>query len=240
MKKWTCGSIALWLLSFTPVACTSQAITVDNAHKASLQIYQEVLSDSSRCSATAIGPQVIITATHCELPSDDLAVLGVAIEKGADALIVGRLRDKTDHTIYLLDGVVFDSYVAVILAPPLQMDEVYTFGYPGKLGEVYQKGTMVGTKRDDSMAAMFGQADPDELLFDFQAYPGISGSGVFNQKGQLVAVIGINEVETRKDDAIEFAGAFLLGFTQEQLDKARAYRTEVKPVQKPDLPEVEQ
>lgn len=212
------------------VFCTLSAFAVspviDKAHKASYQIGQVVVSGGGRCSATAIGPHALLTAAHCEAPTDYLYIRGV---EANPVLIVGRIRDEQDHTIYLLKGVTFAVYADVLLTDPLEISEdVFTFGNPGDWQDIYQRGYVAGIKVDHSIQAAMGDSDPDEIFLDFQAFPGQSGAGVFNTDGKLVAVVAATDMQVKHDDAIAFAAAYRLSFTQAELDKARAFSAEVK------------
>jgi hypothetical protein len=216
-------------LLFLAILCislpaSSLSPAIDKAHKASYQIGQMSVSGSGRCSATAIGPHALLTASHCEIPTDALYIRGI---DGNPVQIVARVRDDLDHTIYLLKGVTFDDYVEVAPADPLdQGEDVFTFGNPGDWQDIYQRGYVAGIKVDRSMQAAFGQGDPDEILLDFQAYPGQSGSGVFNTDGKLVTVVTQEEVQTHHDDAISFASAYRLNFKAEDIARAKTFSAE--------------
>jgi len=203
---------------------------IDKAHKASIIIAQHVLSlPDGDCSATVIGPQAILTATHCEAASDDLFVGGLK----NPLKIVGRIRDDNDHTIFLVDGFRFANFVPVALKDTLEASEdVFTWGAPGELDNIFQRGYVAGRSRDTSMAAQFGEGNPDLVLFSFQAYPGTSGSGIFNESGALIAVVSQCYVnQTKREDitvSLAFAGAYALAFTQADIDKAVAFSTEAK------------
>lgn len=201
-----------------PSVSTGNPIT--KAHNSSYQIGQMTISDKDYCSGTAIGPQAILTATHCELPSEILYI------RGLDAApIVARIRDGQDHTIFLLSGVQFPDYVDVSLKDPLeQSEDVFTFGNPGELRDIYQKGYIAGVRKDTSLAADLGLGDPSAILFSVQAYSGESGAGIFNTFGQLIAVLSIDQEQDNKGgERISFAGAFPLAFSQSDLDKAREF-----------------
>jgi len=219
MKRASCFLLLMSSLAF------AVSPAVDKAHKASLHIGQETVADSNYCSATAIGPQAILTATHCELPDDTLYVEGrkVPLE------IVRRMRDGNDHTIYLIKGTVFSVYANVSLTDPVEVSEdVFIFGNPGKWSDVYQKGYIASIQVDNSIEAAFGHAGPDTILIDLQAFPGESGAGIFNTSGEVIAVLGFDCPQTHKDAAIDFAGAYPLAFKQADIDKARSFSTPVE------------
>jgi Trypsin-like peptidase domain len=196
-------------------SCFAANNAVEKAGKASLHIAQVTLADNVRCSATAIGPQALLTATHCEQPSDFLFIRQVDNPLN----ITNRLRDGNDHTILLITGAMFENFVTVSLKDPLEVSEdVFTWGNPGQWHDIFQKGYIMGTL----------SGHPDTKLFSFAAYPGSSGSGVFNTAGELIAVISTTQHQEIDDGSpinIKAAGAFPLGFTQDQIDLARNFVT---------------
>ena len=205
-----------------PVFAVSPAVS--KAHKASYQIGQETLSDHAVCSSTAIGPHALLTATHCELPSDDLYIRG---EDGAFP-IVARIRDEQDHTILLLKGITFADYVAVDQKSIDVTQDIFTIGNPGKWRDVYQKGYIAGILIDNSMEAAFGGGHPPIILIDIQAYPGESGAGVFNTDGVLIDVLSGEDSQVEEGITINMGTAFLLSFKPEELARAQTFSAEGK------------
>lgn len=195
---------------------------IAKAHAATLQIGQQIISEEKLCSATAIGPHAILTATHCEVATDDLLIRGS--DNGQK--IVGRIRDGNDHTIYLLSGDAFKDFAPVLLTDPLAVaEDVFTFGNPGKWHDVFQRGYITFTEVDHSLAAALGVGAPDTILFSIQAYKGESGAALFNSAGQVIAVISFDEVQAEKDDSerISFAAALRFAFKQADIDRAAAF-----------------
>jgi hypothetical protein len=214
MKKVLC----FLLLSASAFAMSP---AVDKAHKASLHVGQATLSGHVFCSATAIGPQAVLTATHCELPDETLY-----IENANPAEIVGRIRDGQDHTIYLLKGATFADYVLVDLKDPVEVSEdIFTFGNPGDWDDVYQRGYIASIQKDRSLAASLGDGYPDTILLDLQAFPGESGAGIFNAKGDVIAVLSGDQHQVKEGVSIDLASAYPMAFKQEDLDKARTFVT---------------
>ena len=184
---------------------------IEKAHKASYQIAQVTVTDRAFCSATAIGPQALLTATHCELPDEVVVVRGVG-----PLDIVARTRDGNDHTILLVKGAIFADYVDVALDSIQVTDDVFTIGNPGHWKDIYQRGYVAGVLHQD---------DEYVILLDLQAFPGESGAGIFNPAGKLVAVIASNVPQTEGELQMDLAGAMPLQFSQKDLDKARAFTT---------------
>ena len=227
-------TLALSLLLFVPAFGASPAI--NKAHNASYHIAQETATGSGAdCSATAIGPQALLTASHCEMPTDEIAVVGEGNDIEGMAVIVGKLRDGLDHTILLVKNIEFPVFVDVLQKKPDQGDDVFTFGNPGDWTDVFQRGYVSSIQYDQSMAAALGGGKPPIVLIDFQAYPGTSGSGVFNNDGVLVFVVSELAIQSEHEAAIAFTGAYPMNFTADQLNKARTFTCPADP--KPAPPE---
>lgn len=210
------------VLSFP--ACASP---ITDAHKTTLHIGQSVVDGHpALCSATVIGPQAILTASHCEMPSDVLEIEGHDGENNNDIDIVGRIRDGNDHTIYLLKNVHFAQSASVNTADPLDAGEdVFVFGNPGDFSDILRKGYVAGLEQDQSLAAAFGHGTPDHVLFDLNIWHGDSGSGVFNDKGEVIAVISGIIVQSEEHDgsSIKLTYALRLKFLPADLARAKTF-----------------
>lgn len=204
---------ALLLLLSAPAFAANPA--VEKAGKASVQTEQTTINDDSMCSATAIGPHAIITATHCELPSKVIAVRVGG--KATVCTIAGRARDDFDHTIYLLNDITFTDYVDV--GPPFAVaDDIFMWGNPGDWQDVFQRGYIAG---------IYSQPEkPVEWLIDVQAFPGESGAGIFSPDGKLVGVLTAYEEQDKKGININLAMAYQLHFSDEAYATARTWTPE--------------
>jgi V8-like Glu-specific endopeptidase len=215
--------LAIFVLLVTlPVFGLSPVI--DKAHKATYQIGQQTISDQGTCTATAIGPHALLTASHCELPSDDLFI------RDADGpyTIIARIRDGQDHSILLVKGITFPAYVDVDQKSLGVTDDIFTIGNPGEWQDIYQKGYVAGLKIDQSPAAVMGAGKPTEILIDIQAFPGQSGSGIFNTAGVLVAVLSGDEMQVHDGKSIDLGVAYPLAFKDEDIARAVAFSAEAK------------
>ena len=221
MKQFLLTVFLLVVLAASAGALSPELI---KAHKASHQIGQEVLLLGGRgCTATAIGPQALLTATHCEMPTDVLYVRGVEYP----ATIVGRIRDENDHTIYLLQNIHFADYIDVSLTDPKEQGEdVFVFGNPGAWSDQFRKGYITGVKHDESLAGALGVGMPDMTLFDLNTWHGDSGSAILNANGKIIAVLSTGEGQVNPSDPsdnIVLTGAFVFAFKQGDLDRARGF-----------------
>jgi hypothetical protein len=218
MKVLSCVLLLL-LASLCPAQTETPkpSTPVDKIHAASIHIFQRTLSGGGACSATAIGPHAILTATHCEEPTDALSIE----DFDGDVTITARIRDGFDHSIYLLDGIVFEQYADVDLTNKLEAGEhVYFFGNPGKWSDIYREGYVAGFLIGGSIF----DPHPPIALFDFQIFFGDSGSGIVSKDtNKIVAVISLVIVQDRSGASIQLAGAYALHFKQADIDRARAY-----------------
>lgn len=222
MKKFLQSLLLVALLSMP--SCASP---IEAAHKASLHIAQQTVLTADQCSAVAIGPHAIMTASHCELPSDTLYIQNVDGANDNDIKIVDRIRDDNDHTIYLLKNVQFDTYVSVDLKDKLEQGEdVFMFGNPGEWADQLRKGYITGVLQDESLAAMFGGGSPDEVLLDIKAWHGDSGAAIYNSKGDVILVLTGSEFQSRPDDqkdSIRLTFGFKLAFKADDLARAISF-----------------
>jgi hypothetical protein len=190
---------------------TSQVnVTIKRADtpKSTHKIEQETMFGMGTCSATAIGKHALLTATHCELSTDELDVDGVSVK------IVQRLRDGNDHTIYLIEGKTFTD-IAAFSPNALQLgDPVFLWGNPRGLVHLYRQGFYAGKQRPPGKPFW-----PDVLMFDLNIGPGDSGGALFNSNGEIVAVVSM----MFNPGDIYLATCFPLKFSAEQLKIAREF-----------------
>jgi hypothetical protein len=213
--------------------------TVTKAHKSAHKINMpSLMGGGGSCSATAIGPHALLTATHCVAAS---AVLTV---DGDDFGIVTIISDGLDHSIYLLDGPhAFVDYSAVDLNDkPEQGDRVFLFGNPGGFEDMYREGYVSGyekpVKEDDStgfdlfnpflgrLPKIKTHSGNDAIVrtyYDFNGYFGDSGSGIFNHEGKVIGITSFIQGQSERGYSIKFMGGFEMRFTQKQLNEAREF-----------------
>jgi len=213
----------LSLLLASVIACASPIPTtpsvVTAAQNSVYHTHQETVVGGSMCSATAIGPHTLLTASHCEQASNKLDIEGIE----GPATIVKIIRDDNDHTIYYLSGVQFPTYSTVDLAHELAVGEdVFQFGFPGKWAKLYRRGYYMGNPEHGDASKI----EPVISLFDFSVWHGDSGSGVFDSEGNLIAVVSLIEVQSHDGEdtaGIKATGCLHILFTQSDIDQARAF-----------------
>jgi hypothetical protein len=201
-------SFIVFIFPILVIAQTPAVIKI--AHDTTYRTHQETVMDSKHCSATAIAPHSLITASHCELPTDALYLEGI----NAVVAITSRIRDDNDHTIYIVDTT-FKNYTTIKDEEPTQGKSIFYFGNPGKLHDIFRKGTTVGT---------IAQSDnePKQILYDFNIWYGDSGAGIFNESGQLIGILTGMVVEPAPDDntsSFKLAFSYILDFKKKDIDK---------------------
>jgi V8-like Glu-specific endopeptidase len=135
------------------------------------------------CSGTAVGPHLILTATHCFgegplVPTPETSAL--AQVNGKPVSTFKRIDDGQDHSLVVVD-ITFDSFAAIASAPR-QGDRVFLYGNPAGMHDMYREGYVTGFDHESSRVW---------TLYDVNGYMGDSGSGIFNERGDVVAVTSV-------------------------------------------------
>lgn len=148
------------------------------AHQTSfrLDIQESKEKSPGHCSATAVGPNQLLTAEHCISPTAVYSIPGSGV-----LAVKSILHDGADHVLLEVDKK-FDVWAQINLVQPETGSHVYIWGNPGDLSDVYREGTISGVVEEAGKVV---------VLVDINGYFGDSGSGVFNEKGEVVGVISI-------------------------------------------------
>jgi hypothetical protein len=179
-------------------------------------IFQEDLKTDRGCSATAIGPHALLTASHCELATDELTIDG-----RSGYTILKTLRDKNDHSIYLIPGITFPQYAKV--APRAFNPGEFVFIWGNPINDV---GTQfIAMLRQGKYTASYLFKGRVVDVFDFVAISGDSGAGIFTRDGDVVGVLSFSGETALPFSKKEFlgAGAIKLNFSKEVLAKATSF-----------------
>ena len=155
------------LLLFVPTFCNAQAAKLA-AHRLGI-----VQADGRAgiCSATAVGPRLLLTAAHCFGDGANPASMMV---DGKPVGILAIERDGADHALVRV-SVTFQ-YSAKLGRPPIQGDAIYYYGNPG-IPDQFRRGYITG---------LFPAGG---YLFDANCYMGDSGAGLFGADGLLKGVL---------------------------------------------------
>lgn len=155
------------LLAFACVACHAKP-------PYNLDVTFEMETGLSQCGATAVGPHTVLTASHC------LADVRVITLDGLPYDVVSVTHDGADHALIRVEGT-FKRW-AKRGDPAKVGDAVYFRGSPRGFTPLYRWGQVSGH---------YTEAGDRFTLYDMQVAPGDSGSGVFNDDGELVGVVSV-------------------------------------------------
>jgi hypothetical protein len=126
------------------------------------------LPEGGICSATAIGPHAIATASHCMATVKDEVRF-----RGINYRVVKVMHDGKDHALVILDG---DMGAFARRGRNARLGEtLWMWGNPMGLPQVLRRGEV-------------SRVSADETLLDCRCFNGDSGMGLFNEAGQLVGV----------------------------------------------------
>lgn len=151
---------------------------------------------NSICSATIVAPRVILSAAHCFYNS------GQQIKLNGNWVTLDRIvQDGNDHALasLKLNGPDLIS-LTVFGKPTVQGDNIHYWGNADGLPMFYRKGYHTGDYDVD-------------VMYDVNGYGGDSGSGVFNDKKELVGVVSYSYTH----DAFSLMASFPFNFKRKQL-----------------------
>lgn len=204
MKTLFLASVLALVAGCAGCASIPSAEEVFDPAPATLTIQPEL---SSGCSATAVGPQTLLTASHCI--RDGALFLGV---EGLPVAILSVERDLTDHALVKVSWV-FPVYAEISLTPPVQGDRVRMWGNPGVLEDQYREGYIAGYCPTTTCFPLDIPVD-DIVMVAIPGWKGDSGAALFNPAGQIVGVIS---TVTMVGPGYIPMGAAPFTFTPEQL-----------------------
>lgn len=192
-----------------------QRATYKRVHGYTHVIYQHTLLDGSKCSATAIGPHALLTASHCEQATSKITI----DDNDEPSKILNVIRDEQDHTIYIV-GDTFKEYAVISVVPPVVGDDVFMFGNPGKKTNIFRKGYVVYTR---GVSVSLFSVTPAFVAYDLNGFEGDSGAGIFNDSGELVGVVSVADIEVDEKDktfTMKLMVCPNLAFTADQLKES--------------------
>jgi len=192
--------------------CTSGTLTAQPSFgKTTHRVQNTAVFDNGHCSATAVGRHVLLTASHCEAPSDRVIV------DDTPAKVVKIVRDRTDHTFLYLEGIEFKDIAEIDTREPDPGEDIMFCGNPGRWDFLYRRGIVAGVG-EWRMYPVF--------WLDVNGFYGDSGAGVFDVKGKLIGVVSIIQADVdpqRPGYDVKFMGMFRFTFTKEQIEEARKF-----------------
>lgn len=232
--KWTLVAILLiGLFGMVKVSHPQNTDAIEKANDAAYHIAQLTSVEEHLCSATAIGPQALLTATHCELGSDELFVQGKNGKPIQDLFVTKRIRDNNDHTIMFINGGSFPSYVDVEVDYDFTLgQDVFVIGNPANFTDLLRKGYISGVGQTD--ISIPGAPDDQfdsvpflEVYMDIRVGEGDSGAAVFNERGKVIGVVTGIDKGGSKEVGNEYRMPYTmhLMFTEKQLKEAAAFKS---------------
>jgi hypothetical protein len=193
------------------------------AHRTTHQIFEATIVEGKRaCSATAIAPHSLLTASHCEMPTSAIEVDGSIME------VQGVIRDGYDHTIYEVSGT-FKNYAEFSSARITVGDDVFLFGNPGELNDVLRKGYVAKAPIDNITLLQRLLIGPalDQVTYDFNGFFGDSGAAIFNLNGEITGIVSQVLSQRNLEPEGEVSQNLMLGytlhFTPAQLKQAESF-----------------
>jgi hypothetical protein len=205
-------SILLALVLTVGLSCN--ASVPPNIHADTHKIEQLTMFGLSHCSATAIGPHTLLTASHCEVATDDIGIDGKDVAK-----ITRIVRDNFDHSILYLKDVTFKVWAEFDKEGQIG-DDVFIFGNPGHFDDLLRKGYIAGHAPFHIEEV---NLDIPITLLDLNGFFGDSGSGVFNTNGKLIGVVSTLSVQQSDKAQSKYMGMMPMNFTEQQLEEARKF-----------------
>jgi hypothetical protein len=170
-----------------------------------------VFGSEGHCEATSVGHHVLLTASHCEAPTEDITV------DGQDAKIDHIVRDGLDHSLLFLTGITFEDIATVDVGTfGMIGDEIAIVGQPADFLFLFRRGTVAGLEDN-------GKTKPPLLFYDFNGFFGDSGAAVFNKDHKIIGIISIIRERHQDTYQIKIMGGYPLMFTQAQMDDARKF-----------------
>lgn len=157
------------------------------------------------CSGTVIGSHAVLTATHCFRAGS-----GTPTVNGGAVTITKREDDGNDHTIIWVDRKL-GTPVKLARVPVASGDRVRIWGNPAGLRDVLRTGQMIGVDRE---------RDQPLDMYDLNVFLGDSGSGIFNDAGEVVGVLSGLLNLTEQGAYAKIAVALPLNFAPEVLARA--------------------
>ena len=134
------------------------------------------------CSSVCVGPQLVLTANHCN-PSDQTVVVTRSGQRVGVARVVRRIRHG-DHTVGLVLAESIDTEPATLATDlPARGErlESYGFAHAGPLKRY--RGTAISSRWHNQVGGV------SLLRSTILSQQGVSGGGVFNDDGHLVAIV---------------------------------------------------
>ena len=177
---------ALWLSLLILAGC--QTINPEQSAKSSVAVLGFT---DGMCSGTLVGPNKLLSASHCFQGGRLLTVNMVPVN------VVQYQHDGKDHALITLDTT-FPSHARVNFGGMAQGERVFMYGNPSGQADMLRRGYVAGTVAQGTM-------------LDLPVSQGDSGAAIFNERGEVVGVLtGYTELQSGMQLAAvhPFTGSF--------------------------------
>lgn len=135
--------------------------------------------ESGHCSGTAVARNAILTAQHCFKDSNQIRI----DDNAYSTTIMAAFIDGNDHVIYIVDYA-FSHWASINQRSLIDGEHVHFWGAPGKNTDVFRTGYFVWLAPEAKLDKKFLFQQ-----FILPTFEGDSGSGIFDENGDVVAVI---------------------------------------------------
>jgi hypothetical protein len=189
----------LYLLALVALSgCANARPVYEQVHGATLRLETPL----GTCSGTAVARDVALTASHCfgEDKPKTIRANGELCE------VRSLVHDGNDHVLVTLGGCPFKQ-TAKLGKPGKVGDRVFLWSNPHIFRDLLVFGTVAGTHPGELVKA-------ETTLYDLAGYYGSSGGAIFNERGEISAVVSIGTAPYR------LMGSFPIVFTRKQLEAA--------------------
>jgi len=195
------GAVAVVVLC--AMMLTTMGIRLPDAHGNPLTLARQtehlLTFRGGTCSATAVGPHTLLSASHC-FANDTL----VSID-GKPTRVLWIAQDGHDHTL-VGQTIAFVHYVHHY-AVGVQGEPVFVLGNPANDRDVYRKGYVSGPSKEGGQPV---------ILYELPIFFGDSGAAIFDSDGRIVGVVAGLHVMTAEGLTLTFGVSRPLAFTASQ------------------------
>lgn len=164
------------------------------------------------CGGTVVAPRVILTADHCV--DEDSGTVAKVDGKPVTPVLIES--DATDHALIVLADKLPNPVARWNRSPRFfQGTELHFWGSPGSHSDLYRRGYVMGTC-EATRCLMGAGWDAKVTMVELPVYYGDSGSGVFNERNELVGVVSVFVVFS---PVVHPMGLLPVTFTEGQLKR---------------------
>jgi V8-like Glu-specific endopeptidase len=192
------------------ILCTALATTAISQTTARLTI------ENATCSGTVVAQNTILSAAHCfkDDEAKELAEMfglkyveppppATMLVDGYKVYILALVYDDADHVMVKTD--ISYKHYAKLGRQPAVGAKIHYWGNAAGLNNVYREGYVTGYPHG-------------ELTMDVNGFFGDSGSGIFNEAGELVGVISYITPHAYEGIVFRLMGGYPIEFTPLQYD----------------------